>query len=107
VRKGGHVERRAITDQAVLMRLRFLAKQAGVKRLTPHDLRRSFVGELLDAGADISSVQGLAGHSSTNTPSRYDRRPEDATRPLRRIAARALRQPAAAGGGRFPDCAAE
>ena len=80
VRKGGHVERRAITDQAVLMRLRFLAKQAGVKRLTPHDLRRSFVGELLDAGADISSVQGLAGHSSTDTTSRYDRRPDDARR---------------------------
>jgi len=80
VRKGGHVERRAMSDQAVLMRLRSLAKAAGVKRLTPHDLRRSFVGELLDAGADISSVQGLAGHSSTNTTSRYDRRPEDAKR---------------------------
>lgn len=84
------------------MRLRFLAKQAGVKRLTPHDLRRSFVGELLDANADISSVQGLAGHSSTDTTSGYDRRPDDARRARRRITARAPRQTAAAGGGRFP-----
>ena len=80
VRKGGHVQPRAMSDQAVLMRLRFLAKRAGVKALTPHDLRRSFVGSLLDAGADISSVQALAGHSSTDTTTRYDRRPEDAKR---------------------------
>ena len=80
VRKGGHVQQRAMTDQAVLLRLRYLADKAGVKPLTPHDLRRSFVGELLDAGADISSVQGLAGHSSVDTTTRYDRRPEDAKR---------------------------
>ena len=80
VRKGGHVQQRAMSDQAVMMRLRYLAKQADVPALTPHDLRRSFVGELLDAGADISSVQSLAGHSSTDTTTRYDRRPEDAKR---------------------------
>jgi len=80
VRKGGHVQQRAMTDQAVLLRLRQLAGRAGVKPLTPHDLRRSFVGELLDAGADISSVQGLAGHSSVDTTQRYDRRPDEAKR---------------------------
>ena len=80
VRKGGHIEQRAMTDQAVLLRLRTLAERARVAPFTPHDLRRSFVGELLDAGADISSVQGLAGHSSIDTTSRYDRRPEDAKR---------------------------
>ena len=80
VKKGGHIQRRAITAQAVLLRLRFLAKHARVSDLSPHDLRRSFVGELLDAGADISSVQQLAGHASVQTTQRYDRRPEEAKR---------------------------
>ena len=78
--KGGHVLQRAMTAQAVLMRLRFLAKCAKVDRFSPHDLRRTFVGTLLAAGADISSVQQLAGHAAVSTTARYDRRGEDAKR---------------------------
>ena len=78
--KGGHVEQRSMTAHAVLMRLRFLAKRAHVPQFTPHDLRRTFVGELLNNGADLSSVQQLAGHAAASTTARYDRRPEDAKR---------------------------
>ena len=80
VGKGGRVADRPMTPQAVMMRLRTVAERAGVRRFTPHDLRRSFVGELLDAGADVSSVQQLAGHANVSTTQRYDRRGEHAKR---------------------------
>lgn len=72
------VPNQRISRDTVYHLLGRLAKLAGVARLTPHDLRRSFVGELLDAGADIATVAGMAGHASVTTTQRYDRRGERA-----------------------------
>lgn len=76
VDKGGNVHHRRLTDQAILYVCRRRAADAGVKAFTPHDLRRTFVGDLLDGGADLAMVQRLAGHAQPTTTSRYDRRPE-------------------------------
>jgi site-specific recombinase XerC len=78
--RGGKSTARRLTGDALLRVCQRRADQSGVKRFSPHDLRRTFASCLLDAGGDISAVQGLMGHSSVVTTQRYDRRGERAKR---------------------------
>jgi len=80
VSKGGTIIIRRMYPEAIFNMLQKRAAQAGVKNLSPHDFRRTFVSDLLDAGADIATVQKLAGHANVQTTARYDRRGEQAKR---------------------------
>ncbi len=64
-----------LSDQTVYHLIGKRAMQAGlVKKTTPHDMRRTFVSDLLDVGVDLATVSKMAGHEDTNTTKRYDRR---------------------------------
>jgi integrase len=84
INKGGKLPEKTedwrMTTQAVYNMLNKRGAGAGVDDFSPHDMRRTFVSDMLEAGADIATVAKMAGHASVNTTARYDRRPEDAKR---------------------------
>lgn len=78
INKGGRIIAEGLTDQAIYSILKKRCIQAGIAELSPHDFRRTFASDLLDAGADLVTVSKLMGHASTVTTERYDRRGEEA-----------------------------
>lgn len=73
-RKGNKLINEPIAGQTVYDIIIRRYKEAGLKRLTPHDLRRTFATKLLENGEDVFVVQDLMGHSSVETTKNYDRR---------------------------------
>ncbi|WP_327092047.1 tyrosine-type recombinase/integrase [Nonomuraea sp. NBC_01738] len=78
--KKGRLRDRPLSGQGIADILSRRLSEAGAARRTAHDFRRTFIGELLDAGVDLATAQALVGHSSPATTARYDRRPEKTRR---------------------------
>ena len=64
-----------LSTVAIHKRFTLRCAAAGVDDVKLHDLRRTWIGAMLDSGADIVTVATLAGHSDVRTTQRYDRRP--------------------------------
>jgi site-specific recombinase XerD len=92
-RKGGKlIQAQRMTDQGVYGVILRRAKAAGVENVSPHELRRTFVSNLLELGVDLVSTSQLCGHANVQTTARYDRRTEE----TKKRASKMLRIPVSA-----------
>lgn len=80
VHRSGHVSKtlRRLSPAGIYQALDRRSRRLSLEKFSPHDLRRTLIGDLLDSGADVVTVSKIAGHASLKTTAGYDRRDERA-----------------------------
>jgi site-specific recombinase XerD len=64
--------KRPASDQALMRMVCRVCKRAGVRRLSPHQLRHGFANRFLrESGRDFVALQALMGHSRPDTTQHY------------------------------------
>lgn len=74
VLKNGQIGAKPLTSTGVQHIMIQLYSESAVAPFSPHDLRRTFITQLLRQGRDINTVRILAGHASISSTVIYDRR---------------------------------
>lgn len=68
---------RRVSKRAIQREVSKIAKQGGVKHVSPHALRHTFATLTLNNGAELAAVQALLGHESPETTMIYAQLTED------------------------------
>ncbi|WP_051623148.1 tyrosine-type recombinase/integrase [Hydrogenovibrio marinus] len=71
VTKAGKVQS-SLTSAGITAIFKAMAEEAGISAFSPHDLRRTYITDLLNNGVDINVVRQMAGHEDVSTTVRYD-----------------------------------
>jgi integrase len=66
-----------LSQAAVQAVVKSLAHRAGLKKVTPHTLRRTFATHLYNRGAGVDMIKALMGHVWIQTTMRYARISQD------------------------------
>lgn len=98
-RSDGWPTENPLSGRAVWDVVQRAARRIGLKRLSPHDLRRSFARGAYEAGASLELIQQMLGHASVTTTERY----VNATLKLDRAASDVLNEALQAEGERAVD----
>jgi site-specific recombinase XerD len=72
----GGIQQRHLSTSGIAHLFESLQQTANIDAFSPHDLRRTFITQLLNQGVDMNTVRQLAGHSDITTTARYDCRAE-------------------------------
>lgn len=84
ISKSDNVLDARLTPYGITQVFNRLAAIAEVPRFTPHDLRRTFITQLLEQGVDLNFVRILAGHAHISSTSIYDRRDQSVLKQISR-----------------------